>query len=218
MGFLRVIRKWALRDKMPMREIARRTGVSRNTIKKYLRAWIVEPEFRTPDRPSKLDPYVDKLSGWLVASLHKSRKERRTAKQMHADPVQLGFDGSYERVAAFVRDWNGRGQRREHVLRAFAQLLRGGGLSKRQRRGVRDKECFEIGHERSLGQPERGKVRLGHARDQGRHNICRIPVIDPSQTAKKFIPSQGPVSRGASGIGRTAPYRSQSVASAPRGA
>ena len=24
MGFLRVIRKWALRDKMPMREIARR--------------------------------------------------------------------------------------------------------------------------------------------------------------------------------------------------
>jgi transposase len=87
MGFLRVIRKWALRDKMPMREIARRTGVSRNTIEKYLRAWIVEPEFRTPDRPSKLDPYVDKLSGWLVASLHKSRKERRTAKQMHADPV-----------------------------------------------------------------------------------------------------------------------------------
>ncbi|WP_113910449.1 helix-turn-helix domain-containing protein, partial [Roseovarius dicentrarchi] len=43
MGFLRVIRKWALRDKMPIREIARRTGVSRNTIKKYLREGIVEP-------------------------------------------------------------------------------------------------------------------------------------------------------------------------------
>ena len=52
MGFLRVIRKWALRDKMPIREIARRTGVSRNTIKKYLRAGIVEPEFQMPDRPS----------------------------------------------------------------------------------------------------------------------------------------------------------------------
>jgi len=37
MEFLKVIRKWALRDKMPVREIARRTGVSRNTIKKYLR-------------------------------------------------------------------------------------------------------------------------------------------------------------------------------------
>ncbi|MGX1005426.1 transposase, partial [Roseovarius sp. MBR-38] len=99
--------KWALRDKMPIREIARRTGVSRNTIKKYLREGIVEPAFQAPDRPSKLDPYAEKLSSWLVSEQRKSRKERRTAKQMHADLVQLGFDGSYERVAAFVREWKG---------------------------------------------------------------------------------------------------------------
>ncbi|MCX8955206.1 hypothetical protein OU790_17420 [Ruegeria sp. NA] len=37
MGFLSVIRRWALRDKMPIREISRCTGLSRNTIKKYLR-------------------------------------------------------------------------------------------------------------------------------------------------------------------------------------
>ena len=37
MGFLSVIRRWALREEMPIREIARRTGLSRNTIKKYLR-------------------------------------------------------------------------------------------------------------------------------------------------------------------------------------
>jgi len=37
MGFLSVIRRWALRDKMPIREISRRTGLSRNTIRKYLR-------------------------------------------------------------------------------------------------------------------------------------------------------------------------------------
>ncbi|SFU15621.1 helix-turn-helix domain-containing protein, partial [Sedimentitalea nanhaiensis] len=81
MGFLRVIRKWALRDKMPIREIARRTGVSRNTIKKYLRAGIVEPEFQRPDRPSKLDPYAEKLTAWLLSEQRKTRKERRTAKQ-----------------------------------------------------------------------------------------------------------------------------------------
>jgi transposase len=62
MGFLMIIRKWALRDKMPIREIARRTGVSRNTIKKYLREGIVEPEFQAPDRPSKLDLYVARLT------------------------------------------------------------------------------------------------------------------------------------------------------------
>ena len=81
MGFLSVIRRWALRDKMPIREIAWRTGLSRDTIKKYLRAGIVEPQFQTPARPSKLDPYAEELSGWLVTSLRKSRKERRTAKQ-----------------------------------------------------------------------------------------------------------------------------------------
>lgn len=115
MGLLRVIRLLALRRKMPLREIARRTGLSRNTIKKYLRAGIVEPQFQSLDRPSKLDPFAEKLSGWLVTELRKSRKERRTAKQMHADLVKLGFDESYERVAAFVREWKGERQRATHT-------------------------------------------------------------------------------------------------------
>lgn len=115
MGFLKVIRTWALRDKMPIREIARRTGISRNTIKKYLREGIVEPAFQTPDRPSKLDPYAKQLTAWLVLDQRKSRKERRTAKLMHADLVKLGYDGSYERVAAFVREWKGERQRAYHT-------------------------------------------------------------------------------------------------------
>ncbi len=115
MGFLSVIRRWALRDKMPIREIARRTGLSRNTIKKYLQAGVVEPRFQTPARPSKLDPYAEKLSGWLVTEQRKSRKDRRTAKQMHADLVQLGYDGSYERVAVFVRTWKGDRQRAQQT-------------------------------------------------------------------------------------------------------
>lgn len=50
---------------MPIREIERRTGLSRNTIRKYLRAGTVEPRFKVPDRPSKLDPFAEKLTGWL---------------------------------------------------------------------------------------------------------------------------------------------------------
>lgn len=91
MGFLSVIRRWALRDKMPIREISRRTGLSRNTIRKYLREGAVEPKFKTPARPSKLDPYADRLSAWLLAQTRKPRKERRTVKQMHADLVKLGY-------------------------------------------------------------------------------------------------------------------------------
>ncbi len=100
---------------MPIREIARRTGISRNTIKKHLCEGIVEPAFQTPDRPSKLDPYVTQLTVWLVSDQRKSRKERRTAKLMHTDLVKLGNEGSYERVAAFVREWKGERQRAHHT-------------------------------------------------------------------------------------------------------
>ena len=115
MGFLSVTRRWALRDKMPIREIARRTGLSRNTIKKYLREDSVEPRFNTPRRPSKLDPYADRLSAWLLAQTRKSRKERRNVKLMYEDLVKLGYDGSYERVAAFARAWRADRHRAEQT-------------------------------------------------------------------------------------------------------
>ena len=96
---------------MPIREIERRTGLSRNTVRKYLRAGTVEPKFKVPERPSKLDPFAEKLSGWLRIEAGKSRKQKRTAKQMHADLAALGYDGSYGRVAAFVRAWKADRQR-----------------------------------------------------------------------------------------------------------
>jgi transposase len=111
MALLSVIRRWHFRDEMPIREIERRTGLSRNTIRKYLRAGTVEPKFKVPARPSKLDPFAEKLSGWLRTEGGKSRKQRRTAKQMHADLVVLGYDGSYGRVSAFVRAWKAERQR-----------------------------------------------------------------------------------------------------------
>lgn len=111
MAFLSVIRRWALRDQMSIREIARRTGLSRNTIRKYLRSGAVEPRFHVPQRPSKLDPFADKLSAWLAAELRKPRKQRRTVKQLHADLAALGFTGSYGRVAAFARAWRAERQR-----------------------------------------------------------------------------------------------------------
>jgi transposase len=49
-------RRWHYRDHFSIREISRRTGLSRNTVCKYLRSDSVEPKFAVPDRPSKLDP------------------------------------------------------------------------------------------------------------------------------------------------------------------
>jgi transposase len=103
MALLSVIRRWHFREGVPIREIERRTGLSRNTIRKYLRSDTVEPKFKVPARPSKLDPFAQKLSDWLRVEAGKSRKQRRTARQMHRDLVALGYEGSYQRVAAFVR-------------------------------------------------------------------------------------------------------------------
>lgn len=113
MDLLSVIRRWHFRDHLPIREIERRTGLSRNTIRKYLRADTVEPRFKVPDRPSKLDAYSDKLTAWLCVEARKSRKQRRSAKQLYKDLVALGYDGSYARVAAYARGWKAERQREQ---------------------------------------------------------------------------------------------------------
>jgi hypothetical protein len=105
MELLSVIRRWHYRDHFSIREISRRTGLSRNTVRKYLRSGSEEPKFSIPDRPSRLDPYADKLSHMLRQEAGKSRKQKRTIKQLHADLMVLGYEGSYNRVAAFARDW-----------------------------------------------------------------------------------------------------------------
>jgi len=53
MDLLSVIRRWHFRQGIPIREIKRRTGLSRNTIRKYLRADAVEPVFRVENTGNK---------------------------------------------------------------------------------------------------------------------------------------------------------------------
>ncbi len=93
-ALLSIIRRWHLREEIPIREIERRTGLSRNTIRKNLRSGAVEPKFKVPDRPSNLDPFADRLEAWLRVEAGKSCKQRRTAQQMHNDLVKLGYPGS----------------------------------------------------------------------------------------------------------------------------
>jgi transposase len=115
MGLLNIIRRMALREKLSIREIARRTGLSRNTVAKYLNSGAIEPKFATPARPSKLDPFADRLAAWLRAEATTSRKQKRTLKQLHVDLVALGFTGSYGRVAAFSRRWRADRQRMQQT-------------------------------------------------------------------------------------------------------
>jgi transposase len=68
---------------MSIREISRRTGLARNTVKKYLRSDETEPTYTRRVSPSKLDPYAEKLANWLGIEATKSRKQRRNLKQIY---------------------------------------------------------------------------------------------------------------------------------------
>jgi DNA mismatch endonuclease Vsr len=71
----------------------------------YLRDEIIEPAYSDRKTPSALDKYAHKLSAWLKTEATRSRKQRRSLKQIHAELRELGFEGSYDRVAAFARQW-----------------------------------------------------------------------------------------------------------------
>lgn len=109
-ALLSVIRRWHFREGMPIREITRRTGLSRNTVRKYLASGVVEPRYPQRKSPSKLDDYELTLTSWLFRESRRHRKQRKSVKQLHSDLVQLGYTGSYDRVAAFARLWRSEQQ------------------------------------------------------------------------------------------------------------
>ena len=40
--------------------------------------------FKVPERPSRLDPFSEKLTRWLFLEAAKSRKQRRTGRRLHS--------------------------------------------------------------------------------------------------------------------------------------
>jgi transposase-like protein len=63
MGMLAKIRRMRFRDQLSVREIARRTGLSRNTVRHWLRQdGSTEPQYAARVTSSKLDAYKEQLN------------------------------------------------------------------------------------------------------------------------------------------------------------
>ena len=69
-----VMRRWHRRKKLSIREIARRTGLSRNTVRKYLANDEIEPRYPKRNSPSKLDDYEQTFTTWLFRESKRHRK------------------------------------------------------------------------------------------------------------------------------------------------
>ena len=122
MEILGKIRRMYLRDKLSLHEIAKRTGLSRNTI----RSWLRKPEDKTAppayvreNISGKLSPYHATLELALKADALRNKQNRRTAKALFIQIKADGYAGCYCQVTDFVRDWRGRESK---ALHAFVPL------------------------------------------------------------------------------------------------
>ena len=95
-----------LRDGMSHSEIAKRTGLSRNTVKKWLKEPQAQaPQYRRRHTPGKLSTYVAELEQALMADARRPKAQRRTARALYAQIKGQGYAGGYTVVSDFVRAW-----------------------------------------------------------------------------------------------------------------
>jgi transposase len=100
------VRRMRLRDGLSISEIARRTSLSRNTIKGWLRGPVrTAMTYRRSAAPKKVGPYEATLREALATDARRPRRERRTARKLYTQLQAQGFSGSYARVTEFIRAW-----------------------------------------------------------------------------------------------------------------
>ena len=100
------IRRMFFREHLSISEIQRRTSLSRNTIKK----WLKEPDeaatkYHRAKASGKLTPFEPRVLLALEADSHRPKRDRRTALMLFAVIQQEGYSGGYTVVTDFIRNW-----------------------------------------------------------------------------------------------------------------
>ena len=117
-----------------------------------------------------MDPFADKLSAGLKTEAGRSRKQRRTLRQLHADLVVLGHEGSYNRAAVFARIWKAERQREQQTTGrgTFVPLA------------FQPGEAFQFGRSEDWASTagERAKLQMAHIKlSHGRAFLLRADLL-----------------------------------------
>ena len=112
------IRRMYLRDKLSLHEITKRTGLSRNTIRRWLRTpeEAATPTYQRREMPGKLTAFHEALEQALKADAHRTKQNRRTAKALFEQIKADGYVGGYSQVTDFIRNWRGRAGKAPHAF------------------------------------------------------------------------------------------------------
>jgi transposase len=115
------VRRLHHRQSKSVREIARITSLSRNTVRKCLREPVQgEPKYRRALGPCKLTAFHEAIEQALKADAHRPKRERRTALALYGEMKTAGYAGGYTRVTDFIRAW--RHAEGHAVTNAFVPL------------------------------------------------------------------------------------------------
>jgi len=108
---LGIIRRMYFRDGLSLSEIERRTGLTRKTVRRWLKAAEgTEPKYRRrPAVDTKLAPFTAQLTKALETDARRPTRDRRTALKLFGELKAAGFAGDYSRVTEFVRRWRVEG-------------------------------------------------------------------------------------------------------------
>ena len=105
MDMLGKVRRLFHRRQLSVSEIARQTGLSRNTIKKWLGSAGEEtPKYRRESQPGKLAPFEVAIRHTLEADARRPKRDRRTAKRLLAEIQAQGYAGGYTVLKDFIRN------------------------------------------------------------------------------------------------------------------
>jgi transposase len=98
------VRHRVLVQAQSMRKVARETGLSRNTIRKYcLDESPPQYERQKPQFSPKLNDYQAQLSQWFEDDLKRPKRERRNATKLFEQLIMEGYQGSYSPVCRWIK-------------------------------------------------------------------------------------------------------------------
>ena len=124
MNMIGRIRRLHGRGKKSEREIARMTGLSRNTVAKWLHGGPVleAPKYERAAQSVKLTSYHETIKLALKADAKRPAQERRTARALFTEVKAAGYSGCYSRVTDFIRAWR-QGEGQAVLTNAFVPLV-----------------------------------------------------------------------------------------------
>lgn len=106
MDMIEKVRRLRLRKKLTISEIAKVTGISRPTVRKWLCADVASPpHYERVSSQTKLSAFKQTLELALRADSHRPKHARRTGKDLYKQAQAQGYRGSYSRVTDFIREW-----------------------------------------------------------------------------------------------------------------